>query len=797
MLVRAEPDHTPGAAGERARAAPRPAPAPAVADILALQRGAGNAAVSRMLQRSPQVEYTPSPHRVSLGGAQLTPGIGTKRYPFGPQVRKDRPLAQGSFSVAGMSIGYELKAEAALKSGITFASGPAMLTDLELIARGAEADRLRSRPALIPGLPFKDPYARPPGPRGQLEGSARLKFDAGVQVAASASATLSGGVTALSNAVSAGAYGRLGGSASAGAQLHVDNLIFLTWDDGAISLRKDTIPGFWLTFDLDYELAAEAGIYVELRVPEVPVFTSLYNEVRSWPGASWFLPDLSSLKWRQEYGDKWKLAGKRYRHNVPLDLAVSSEGIDPVVSERNGPPPDELLNDAGAKQKEELKDDETGPGEKKLKGDPASMAEARAAARAQLASTRHTIEREKAVTAKLLAQARRTAAARPATAGGVQMAAIDPPGGKSSAPDTPVEQLERRQEALADADAKREVLEESAKDLLVPAASDDGPVRNKARLGLETVAENADRLGDKVDAADGDLGRATDTGNPADAAAVKELGGLEGETLPLLGEADDAIGTEEERLKTLPPPSKAASARAYQEAHDAYRKAVKKAGAQRTTLEADVKAAQELRLTDPAGAVKKFEGLLKRARKLRDDAAGLAALRPEAPPPASWFGFAAAHNDAFRARLRSFRGTDNVEPSDQGGEGAVFRDGGEERVLKRWYADRLGDMGRSVKLLKATRAAVERTPELSRRVRVVHIHEEGPDWILRDWVAAKQTVSRAPGAQETVAQVVEAIGRLEAAGGLPEELKTLRTRLRERSENLRWDGDRIVVVDMM
>ena len=55
------------------------------ANILALQRSAGNAAVAAMLggersapaptiQRSPNVEFTPSPHRVSLGETRLLPG---------------------------------------------------------------------------------------------------------------------------------------------------------------------------------------------------------------------------------------------------------------------------------------------------------------------------------------------------------------------------------------------------------------------------------------------------------------------------------------------------------------------------------------------------------------------------------------------------------------------------------------------------------------------------------------------------------------------------------------------------
>jgi hypothetical protein len=816
-----EVEHEPGRIAEQKPPAPKATPAPAIGpgapgatQVLALQRGAGNAAVAAMLgggrsapatpppraiQRSPKVEFTPDPHRVSLGETRLLPGIPSKRYPFIPEKRTRRPLAEGSFKVAGIPIGYELTTDAHLTAGVGFVSTPAMLTDIELIARGAEAERLRSRPPLIPGLPFEGPRpGEPRRPRGEVEGMAKLRFNAAVMLDASAGAKLSGGVTALSNAVSAGAYGALTGSAKATAQLKVDQLVGLTWKDGAISLQSGTIPGFWLSFDLEFLLAAEAGVYVELRVPDIPVVTSLYDEIESWPGVGWFLPDRDSLRWRQEYGKKWELAARKYRHDLPLALGIAENRFDPVIDPINGPRPDQLLNEAGKKQKEELKDDPVGPGEKKLKGDAGSMADARAAAKAQLASTREIIDREKAVTARLLTQARRSAAKpKAASTGGVQMAAIDPPGGGGNADDTPVEQLEQRQDALEDADTKRKHLDRAATDLVTPAAAPDGPTRNEARLALETVAKNADKLGDDVDRGEGDLARPSETGKPGDVAAMQELGDLEPKTLALFDEARDAIKIEQERLDALQRPSNAPAGRAYKEAHDAYRKAVTKAGAQSTTLKREIEAAQGMRTSDTAGAVTRFRGLRDRAAKLRDAARELAPLRPQEPPPGSWFGFKAEHNDDFRARLRNFRGTDDLDPTHKGGEGAVFRDAGDQRVLKRWYADRLGNMRRSVKLLKATRSAVERDPVLSRYVTVVAIHEEGKDWILRDWVSANETIGSAPAAQDTVNRVVEALGRMEAGSGLPDELRTLRSRIRERSVNLRWDGQRIVVVDMM
>ena len=138
------------------------------------------------IQRAPKVEYTPPPHRIPLDKNVQLPGIKPRRHDFIPEKRKQRPLAQGSFSVAGIGVGYELKTDAWLTAGMAFRATPAELTNIELIARGAEAERLRGRPDLIPGLPIGDPFFQPPKPRGTLEGSARLRFDAEVALDASA-----------------------------------------------------------------------------------------------------------------------------------------------------------------------------------------------------------------------------------------------------------------------------------------------------------------------------------------------------------------------------------------------------------------------------------------------------------------------------------------------------------------------------------------------------------------------------------------------------------------------------------
>ena len=158
------------------------------------------------------------------------------------------------------------------------------------------------------------------------------------------------------------------------------------------------------------------------------------------------------------------------------------------------------------------------------------------------------------------------------------------------------------------------------------------------------VAKNADALGDHVNRGDGGFARPGDPANPA----TPELDAVEPATLATLDEAGDAIGTESERLEALPSPSSAPAGRAYKAAHDAYRKAVKQAADQRTTLSREIERAQELRTSDPGGAATRLKALRARAEKLRDAARALAALRPQAPPPASWFASAAASASAPR-----------------------------------------------------------------------------------------------------------------------------------------------------
>ena len=200
--------------------------------------------------------------------------------------------------------------------------------------------------------------------------------------------------------------------------------------------------------------------------------------------------------------------------------------------------------------------------QKEAQGD-AARSPPRRVGPARLASTREIIERERPVTAGLLDPARRPAVAKPKAPRPVACRWRRSTAGRRQGRRHPVEQLEQRQDACR-------TRTRSASTSTVPRPtstrrSADGPTRNEARLGLEAVAKNADKLGDDIDRGEVSA-RPTETGNPTDAAAMKKLGELEPRTLAISDEAPDAIKVEQERLAALPRPSNAPAGAAYKAA---------------------------------------------------------------------------------------------------------------------------------------------------------------------------------------------------------------------------------------
>jgi hypothetical protein len=163
--------------------------------------------------------------------------------------------------------------------------------------------------------------------------------------------------------------------------------------------------------------------------------------------------------------------------------------------------------------------------------------------------------------------------------------------------------------------------------------------------------------------------------------------------------------------------------------------------------------------------------------------------------PKSWDKFDATSNEAFKSKLESFRGNDDLENGYSGGEGTVYPGADRTTALKRWYANRLQDMPASLQKLRDVQAAVQGNPELSAHVEVVKIHETGPDWIIRDWVDDSRPIGESPGGEAARTAAIDALQR---KGSLSPIEQDLLGKLQRGSDNLHWSPSRgkIVIIDM-
>lgn len=406
------------------------------------------------------------------------------------------PLAGGTFIVEGIPISYNLQGSYSAASRAFLSFGPGTLEQIRIIVTGAEAERMR-RPRvvllpLIPPVPIPVNLPPDPTPHGKFSADAYLRFGALAMADASASAKLEGQVGVFGNALNAGAFAGLEGSAHGEAWSNIDTWVQFTWNDGAISLSTtvDLTAGASLAF----HLGAFAGVRVELRVPEIPVVTNLTHKVQDWPIVGWFVPDLSRWKWQKEYRKDWPILDKSYNWDLQERFVIGDASSSGDFANLQGFQMDNVLSDLQAQQKAgDLKDDPKGPGKELRDSDTGAVSLVRASALAQIASARRAADREKQANGRLMISARKAAAAK--TAGGSSgtpaLAAVTPTS-------DPVTELQKRDETLNDAVASTQHLRDRVNELETPANAPDGVTRNEARAGLETIEKNAGALSDAI-----------------------------------------------------------------------------------------------------------------------------------------------------------------------------------------------------------------------------------------------------------------------------------------------------------
>lgn len=102
--------------------------------------------------------------------------------------------------------------------------------------------------------------------------------------------------------------------------------------------------------------------------------------------------------------------------------------------------------------------------------------------------------------------------------------------------------------------------------------------------------------------------------------------------------------------------------------------------------------------------------------------------------PENWNKFSPQTDIEFAEELKKFRGNNDLSFDSQlrGGEGQLFdSDTVKNRILKRWFENRVKDMPESIRLLKEAKDLVESNPQLTKYIEVVEVTEQGTDWVVR------------------------------------------------------------------
>lgn len=170
-----------------------------------------------------------------------------------------------------------------------------------------------------------------------------------------------------------------------------------------------------------------------------------------------------------------------------------------------------------------------------------------------------------------------------------------------------------------------------------------------------------------------------------------------------------------------------------------------------------------------------------------------------------WDVFKPELNEAFIKVLQTFRETADLKPDFSGGESKIFTKPGEMLALKRWVGERFHQMEQSITLLRQMDEAINKNPELNKLMEVVKVHDQGPDWILRDFDINTAPLSDFAKDADMLAVRKEAIAALEKVVSKPPVPPTAEKVLAklmkeppgEISENIHWSEKRkkIVLID--
>jgi hypothetical protein len=155
-----------------------------------------------------------------------------------------------------------------------------------------------------------------------------------------------------------------------------------------------------------------------------------------------------------------------------------------------------------------------------------------------------------------------------------------------------------------------------------------------------------------------------------------------------------------------------------------------------------------------------------------------------------WARFDSARDADFKAKLREFRGNDDLTMNRNmsGGEGQLFQSPKfTHRVLKRWFKNAPHTAENSVKRLAQAQAVVDSNPNLKKAMSVVRVHENGSDWIIRDYDPTSIPIRQALEDPNVAGARQQAVGALKGKTD-PVSLDLLK-KIENNSGNLHWSPD--------
>jgi|JI10StandDraft_1071094.scaffolds.fasta_scaffold06604_5 hypothetical protein len=440
------------------------------------------------------------------GGGRGASGGGTVTYPAETIVLFDRratsknfdvvkptyvPLVAGMIVVDGLPVTYRAGGTASVNAGVTAWAGPGSINGITVTMTQQQADDREAAGVVGPVGQLAFDMANSP-----YSANGNLHFDAGVSAFVTASAGFKAEVAAA-DMLAVGGEAGLVGTATGSSSVHLHAATGFDWWAPGNAAFNTVLKATWDT-KLTFALAATASVFVELRPPKIPLLEDLYGAVRKLPGVAYILPAFDRLAFKRSWDKRFPLYDKTKQWKLSREIQVfggtESKNVtgDPEQTDLLGVAQSALAELTAQTPEKDI------PKEDKDSRPKPDVAGRRAAASAQIKSTKRAVKREQTWNRELLdaVKAKKAAQTRQASVGGGGA----PPLAAPAAVDDPETKLVDRGAALTNADGAMDDLSAQVGKLTPEEHNDNTEHRRAAAAGYDAIAGSADAAGDEIDA---------------------------------------------------------------------------------------------------------------------------------------------------------------------------------------------------------------------------------------------------------------------------------------------------------